>query len=106
MQLEVAGNIVDDDGAGKVSSQHREILDAHVLLQASVLAVESVADAALLIDDIEDGVGILLHRSREDYHFIVLAHFSEEFVAVGPHQKTLIAVHLLEVNESFVQVKH
>jgi hypothetical protein len=72
LTLEVVLNVVNNDRFLQVSAQTGEILYIHSVLQSGVVSVESVRDKPLLVQVINDPVGIVLQTRCEHCHFVVL----------------------------------
>jgi len=106
LEREVLSDIIHDDGFVERTTNPAQILDKGDTCRRTMLPVESEGDATLLVDLIEDPVGVILHRSCEDYHFVDLAHLFEEFVAARPHSEATLASSFIIMDECLVQIKH
>ena len=76
----------------------------------SMLTVKSVGDQVVRVKLIQDPVSVVLHCCSEDYQFVVLRHFFEEFPCAWSDQKSsnlrfclrVIAYTLDIVDECFI----
>ena len=81
-----------------------QILDEDHASGTCMLPIESISDILVLIYRVEDPIGIVLHRSREDDYFIHFGHLSEELLATRSDAETPLAVHFVIVHERLIKV--
>lgn len=78
------GAIVQNSDPAQIRLNATQILDVCAVPEGAVLSVEAALEEfALLLQPVDDGVGVLLHAGGEYDEFVPLAHFAEEFIAVG-----------------------
>lgn len=76
---EVLLQVVDDQSALKRAAKPRQVLDKGSVDLRSVLSVEPVGDQiSVLVELVEDEIGVRLMGRCEDNYFIELGHVSEE----------------------------
>lgn len=68
----------------------------------TVLAVKTVADAATVVDTVNDPIRVVLHGCREDDDLEELRQFCQEFVAVRTHHVEEVVLAFLEVLQELV----
>lgn len=71
-----------------------------------MLPIEAVGDGVVLVNGVEDGVGVLFYTGGEDDDLVELGEDFEEFVAVGPNQEVRAAVDLFGVDQGLVEIKN
>lgn len=83
-------------------------------MHGCVLAVEAMLDDSIVIDDIENEIGVVLESGGEHHYLIVLAEVLEELFCERTHQKLASISQLfignnynfLIVNECFIEVQN
>ena len=98
--------IVHNNSFMERSAYPGQVLDEDHACRARMLPVEPIGDILVFIDRVEDPVGVVLHRSRENDNFIHFGHLTEEFFATGPDSEAPLTVHFVVVDERLVQVQH
>ena len=98
--------IVHNNSFMERSAYPGQVLDEDHACRARMLPVEPIGDILVFIDRVEDPVGVVLHRSRENDNFIHFGHLTEEFLATGPDSEAPLTVHFVVVDERLVQVQH
>ena len=98
--------IVHNNSFMERSAYPGQVLDEDHACWARMLPVEPIGDILVFVDRVEDPVGIVLHRRREDDDFIHFGHLTKEFLAPWPDSETTLAVHFVIVHERLVQVQN
>ena len=76
--------IIQNHDPAQIRLDGAEVLDEGAMAEGAVLAVVAGREVlALGLEPVDDGVGVLLHRRREDNQVEPLADAPQELVAVG-----------------------
>lgn len=78
-----AGAVVDDDGLLQVPVEQAQVLDVVALVVDAGLAEEAGPDGVLRIEQVEEGIGVLVEGGGVDHHLVVLGHLDQELVNAG-----------------------
>ncbi len=77
--------IIQNHHPGQIRLDDIQILDIRPATKRAILPIQSPREElTLLLQPVDDRVGVLLHRGGEDDEIVPLADFAQEFVAVGP----------------------
>ena len=106
LERKVLRHVVHDDSFVEWSANPRQVLDEAHACRARMLPVEPIGDVLVFVNGVEDPVGVVLHRCRENDNFVQFGHLTEELYATGPDSEASLTVHLVVVDECLVHVQH
>lgn len=79
------GAIIQNSHATQIRLNAAQVLDIGAIPKGAMLAIEaSLEEFPLLLQPVDDRVGVFLHAGGEDDELVPLADFAQELVAVRP----------------------
>lgn len=77
--------IIQNHNPTQIRLDRTQILNVRAIPERAMLPIiPAHKKLALLLEPVDDRVGVLLHAGREDDEFVPFADFAQEVVAVGP----------------------
>lgn len=106
LQNEVFGNVIHNYTFIQRSANLAEVLHKDHASWRSMLSVQAIGDAFLLIDLVKHPVCVVLHRSCKDDNLVNLTHLLQEFVASRSNAERAFTTIFIIMDQCFIQVQN